>query len=149
MKKSELKQLIKEVITELNVKKEKQPVLGQLGVKGSDGSVETIRIITGDPRETENFLRSNYSNRIKLQTILDFGDIHKLGPNTESSEFLERDKDIAGQGSRLKDNVRGFVAVAKSNKAQFIYLYDLASKTWTILPASQFDTLLIRKKKVE
>ena len=129
MKKSELVSLIKECINEINIKKEKQSVAAQLGVMGGDGSVETVRIITGGD-EIKDLLKSNYSNRIKLQTILDFGDIYKLGPTTDASEFAARDKKMKFVDAKLKGSLKSFAAVAKANKVKDVYVYDLAKKKW-------------------
>lgn len=145
MKKSELISLIKECINEINVKKEKQPVSAQLGILSSDGTVETIRILTGDQSEIDKLLKTNYSTQQKLQTLLDYGDVYKLDVNSNKTQFAERDKKMRGTGSKLKNDMRSFVTVAKNNKASKVYLFDLKTKTWKTVDKENLDSLLNKK----
>ena len=136
-----------ESINEYNVKKEKEPISAQLGVLMSDGSVETIKIMTGGSN-IESILKSNYSTQKQLQTLLDYGDVEKLGNSSGNTTFLIRDKKKkSGTGAKLKNDIRGFVAVAKSNHAKKVYLFDLAKKEWKIVTNAKIDTLLPNKEK--
>ena len=140
IKKNNLIDLIKETINELNVKKIKDPIPAQVGVLMSDGSVETFRVLSGN--NIESMLKNNYSTYKQIQSLLDYGDVKKLGTTSGNTVFLERDLKKRGSGTKLKNDLKSFVNLCKVNKARKIYLFDLTNKQWKVTSQAKIDLLL-------
>jgi len=142
MKKSELRQIIKEEIKILL----NEGTRSRIGMANPDGSITSIYAHwDGYLDGVGKTLKSFYRNPSLVKKLISLGDLSNLEakldpkgkhdfetPEKGVTVFYGRDRGESGTKPEKSRNIEDFVDLAHDSSAEFIYLFDPKSKKWLV-----------------
>jgi hypothetical protein len=138
MKKSELKQLIKEVYQQLL----SESTRSRVGILNSDGTVKSVYVHNdGYPSNVGKTLKQNYTNDEKIKQLIALGNLSFIGKEIgekhdfdsedyESTLAYGRDREERNQFANISNTIKEFEELANDSYAEYVYLWDVENKKW-------------------
>ncbi len=103
----------------------------RIGIQNPDGSVNSIYChFDGYPEGVGTTLKDYYSDRDKLQQLIELGDISELGEDLVNTVAYHRDRDEDYFPSRRNESLELF---KKSDFEEYGYVYTLENKWVTLI----------------
>jgi len=142
MKKSELRQIIKEEIKSLLT----ESTRSRVGMLNPDGTITSIYVhYDGYIDGVGKTLKQHYKNPVLVKKMMSLGDASflepKLDPSGEHSfnnpekgvtVFYGRDRGEKGVNTLKDRTLQGFLNTSHDSGADYMYLFDPKAKTWTV-----------------
>jgi hypothetical protein len=95
----------------------------RIGIQNQNGTVSSIYChFDGYPSGVGATLHEHYSDREKLQQLIELGDISSLGKDTTETQAYHRDRGETLHNARVEESLEHF---AKSDYEEYGYVYTL------------------------
>lgn len=101
----------------------------RIGIQNQDGTVSSIYChYDGYPSHNGAILEEHFSNREKLQQLIELGDISSLGETTDKTQAYHRDRGESLNKARIDDSLKHF---SQSDYGEWGYVYTLKDR-WEV-----------------